>query len=138
MAGNIVNVQDLDDYLKDVIYRGQEKEVFTDGNFNSIEFVEQHKDEIVRSMLLQWSNYCLKPYMSTKTPQTMRFLPLINVMDGDLPTWARNCMDKGEPVYRFKADKISDAVKDDITTVRDFLYAVSEAYINKIIALILS
>ncbi len=131
---NILNVKDLDNYIKDVVYRGQDMEIFTDGNFNSVDFVEHHKDEIVRSMLYQWAKYTLKPYMSTKTPQTMRFLPLINVTEGGLPQWARNCMDNGEPVYRFKADKISDAVKDDITTVRDFLYAVSEAYINKIIA----
>ncbi len=134
MPANLVNVKDLDNYIKDVVYRGQNMEIFTDGNFNSVDFVQQHKDEIVHSMLYQWANYTLKPYMSTKTPQTMRFLPLINVMDGDLPTWARNCMDKGEPVYRFKADRIPDSLKNDITMSRDFLYSVGEAYINKIIA----
>ncbi len=131
---NILNIKDLDNYIKDVVYRGQDVEIFTDGNFNSVDFVQQHKDEIVRSMLYQWANYALKPYMSTKTPHTMRFLPLINVMDGDLPTWARNCMDKGEPVYRFKADKIPDSLKNDITMSRDFLYSAGEAYVNKIIA----
>ena len=134
MSANIVNGKDLDNYIKDVIYRGQEQEVFSNGNFNSIDFVEHHKDAIVRSMLYQWAHHTLKPYMSTKTPQTMRFLPLVNVMDKDVPTWARNCMDKSEPVYRFKADKIPDSMKNDITSVRDFLYSVSESYINKILA----
>ena len=134
MAGNLVNMKDLDNYLKDVIYRGQEKEIFTEGNFNSIDFVEQHKDAIVRSMMFQWANYCLKPYMSTKTPQTMRFLPLINVMDGDLPIWATQCMNEGKPVYRFQADKIPDSMKEKITTARDYLYSVCEGYVNKILA----
>lgn len=134
MAGNLVNTQDLDNYLKDVVYRGQEKEIFENGNFNSIAFVEQHKDAIVRSMLLKWTDFCLKPYMSTKTPQTMRFLPLINVMDDDLPAWAKRCMNEGKPVYRFQADKIPDSMKEKITTVRDYLYAVGEGYINKILA----
>lgn len=43
-------------------------------------------------------------------------------------------MDKSEPVYRFKADKIPDSMKNDITSVRDYLYSVSESYINKILA----
>ncbi len=73
MAENILNTTDLDNYIKDVVYRGQDMEIFTNGNFNSVEFVQQHKDEIVRSMLYQWTKYTLKPYMSTKTPQTMRF-----------------------------------------------------------------
>lgn len=53
MSANIVNGKDLDNYIKDVIYRGQEQEVFSNGNFNSIDFVEHHKDAIVRSMLYQ-------------------------------------------------------------------------------------
>jgi len=134
MAENILNIEDLDNYIKDVVYRGQDMEIFSSGNFNSVEFVQQHKDEIVRSMLFQWTKYTLKPYMSTKTPQTMRFLPLVNVVDGDLPTWVRNCMDKGESVYRFKADRISDSTKDKIIMVRDFMYSVGESYVNKIIA----
>ena len=134
MSANLVNAKDLDNYIKDVVYRGQEQEIFDNGNFNSVEFVEQNKDAIVRSMLYQWTRYTLKPYLSTKTPKTMRFLPLINVTDGDLPTWAQQCMNKGEPVYRFKADKISDSMKENITTVRDFLYAVGESYVNKILA----
>ena len=134
MAGNIVNAEDLDNYIRDVVYRGQNKEIFTDGNFNSVDFVQQHKDEIVYSMLYQWACFTLKPYMSTKTPKTTRFLPLINVTDGDLPVWARNCMNKGVPVYRFKAEKITDSVRDEITMVRDFLYSAGESYINKILA----
>ncbi len=43
-------------------------------------------------------------------------------------------MNKGEPVYRFKADRIPDALKDKITMVRDFMYSVGESYVNKILA----
>ncbi len=133
MAGNIVNGRDLDNYLSDVVYRGEQKEVFNDGNFNSIDFVEQHKDEIVCSMLMKWANYCLKPYMSTKTPKTAIFLPLINVTERNLPDWAEKRMKAGEYVYRFKADRIPDSMKEKITMARDYLYAASESYINKII-----
>lgn len=54
-------------------------EIFPRGNFNSVDFVQQYEDRIVRSMLYQWAKYTIKPYMSSKISQIMRFLPLINV-----------------------------------------------------------
>jgi len=64
MPVNLLNEKDLNNYLADIVYHGQEMEAFKSGDFKSTAFVEQNKDAIVRSMLLQWCKHRLRSHLS--------------------------------------------------------------------------
>ena len=134
MPVNLLNEKDLNKYLADIIYHGQEMEVFTAGNFKSTAFVEQNKDAIIRSMLLQWSKHRLRSHLAEDLPEHRQFLVPVTADEPDLPAWAGRCLAESKPVHRFVADKIPARLSDNIGMIRDYLYSAAESYINKTLA----
>ncbi|MBQ7660025.1 MAG: PcfJ domain-containing protein [Alphaproteobacteria bacterium] len=134
MLVNLLNEKDLNDYLADIVYHGQDMEVFKSGDFKSPGFVEQNKDAIVRSMLMQWCKHRLHSYLAKDLPEHKEFLKLVTVDEPSLPAWAERCLSQGNTVHRFEADKIPATLTENISKIRDYLYSVAESYVNKTLA----
>lgn len=134
MPVNLLNEKDLNNYLADIVYHGQEIEVFKSGDFKSVAFVEQNKDAIVRSMLLQWFKHRLRSHLAEDLPEHRDFLTPIATNEPNLPAWAERCLSEGKPIHRFEADKIPANLTENINMVRDYLYSAAESYVNKTLA----
>ena len=134
MPVNLLNEKDLNNYLSDIVYHGDKMETFKSGDFKSTAFVEQNKDAIVRSMLLQWCKHRLRAYLAEDLPEHKAFLTEITKAEPDLPSWAEHCLAEGKPIHRFNADLIPASLTENITTIRDYLYSAAESYINKTLA----
>ena len=134
MPVNLINERDLNNYLADIVYHGQEMETFKSGDFKSTAFVEQNKDAIVRSMLLQWCKHRLRSHLSEDLPEHKDFLAPIKAYEPDLPAWAERCLKEGKPIHRFDADKIPARLNENIGMIRDYLYSAAESYVNKTLA----
>lgn len=134
MPVNLINEKDLNNYLTDIVYHGQEMETFKSGDFKSTAFVEQNKDAIVRSMLLQWCKHRLRSHLSEDLPEHKDFLTAVKADEPDLPAWAERCLTQGNPIHRFEADKIPAELTENIGMIRDYLYSAAESYVNKTLA----
>ena len=134
MPVNLINEKDLNNYLTDIVYHGQEMETFKSGDFKSTAFVEQNKDAIVRSMLLQWCKHRLRSHLAEDLPEHHDFLAPIKAYEPDLPAWAERCLAQGNPIHRFEADKIPAELTENIGMIRDYLYSAAESYVNKTLA----
>lgn len=134
MPVNLINEQDLNNYLTDIVYRGQKMEVFKSGEFKSTAFVEQNKDAIVRSILLQWFKHRLRSYFAEDLSEHRDFLTPVKVDEPNLPTWAKRCMTENRPIHRFETEKIPPHLTEHIGMIRDYLYATAESYVNKTLA----
>lgn len=134
MPVNLLNEKDLNNYLVDVVYRGQEMEVFKSGDFKSTAFVEQNKDAIVRSMLFQWCKHRLRNHLAEDLPEHHDFLTPIKANEPNLPTWAERCLAEGKPIHRFETNKVPETLTENIGIIRDYLYASAESYVDKTLA----
>lgn len=134
MPVNLLNEKDLNNYLADIVYHGQEMEVFKSGNFKSTAFVEQNKDAIVRSMLMQWCKHRLRLHLTEDIPEHRYFLSTVTADEPNLPAWAERCLAEKNPIYRFEGNMISERLTGQIALVRDYLYAKAESYVNKTLA----
>ncbi len=134
MPVNLINEKDLNNYLADIVYHGQEMETFKSGDFKSTAFVEQNKDAIVRSMLLQWCKHRLRSHLAEDLPEHQDFLAPIKADEPDLPAWAERCLAQGNPIHRFEADKIPATLTENVSKIRDYLYSAAESYVNKTLA----
>ncbi len=128
---NLLNEKALNQFLTDEVYHGQEMEVFTKGEFQSTVFVKDHKDEIVRSIVLQWFKHRMRTHLSTLSESSRDYLIPVRAEEENLPGWAQQNLAEGKAVYRFDGDKMPEKLKDQISEVRDFLYAMAESYVNK-------
>lgn len=136
MPINLFNERALNDYLTDVIYQGQEvPHFFTDGNasanFKSPDYVEQHKDAIVKAILSQYIKHRMRAFLTDKADEP--FLVPLQKREG-LPQWAMNALANNKPVFEFDSSKMTNKMSADIITVRDFLYSAAESYIDKSLA----
>ena len=134
MPVNLINEKDLNNYLIDIVYHGQELETFSSGDFKSVAFVEQNKNAIIRSMMLQWCKHRLRSHLAEDLPEHKKFLIPVKADESELPAWAERNLADGKSVYRFVADKIPSKLTENIGIIRDYLYSVSESYINKTLA----
>ena len=134
MPVNLLNEKDLNNYLADIVYHGQEMETFKSGDFKSTAFVEQNKDAIVRSMLLQWCKHRLRSHLAEDLPEHREFLTPVTSDEPNLPAWAERCLAENKPIHRFKAEKIPPHLTETIGMIRDYLYSAAENYVNKTLA----
>ncbi len=132
MPVNLLNEKDLNAYLTDVVYQGQENHLFADansrGHFESPDYVTQNKDAITKAILLQWVKHRLRAFLTDK--ENMPFLQPVSLRAG-LPTWAEKCLSEGKQIFEFNALLMSQSLKNDIVSVRDFLYSAAEKYVEK-------
>ena len=131
MPVNLLNEKDLNNYLTDVVYQGQETPSYTSGDFKSIDYVRQNKDGIAKAILAQYIKHRLRSHLVDKADAP--FLSQVQMSD-DLPVWAQRSIAEGRDVFRFNAANMTNTMQNDITEVRDFLYSAADNYIDKTLA----
>ena len=82
MPVNLLNEKDLNNYLTDVVYQGQETPLYTSGDFKSIDYVRQNKDGIAKAILAQYIKHRLRLHLMDKA--NVPYLSKVQMSD-DLP-----------------------------------------------------
>ena len=67
MSLNLLNEKAFNDYLTDIVYQGESvpKQQSYNGEFESPDYVEQHRDEIVKGILNQYIKLRLRQHVLT-------------------------------------------------------------------------
>ena len=133
MALNLLNDKQLNDYLTDITYQGESvpKQQNFRGEFESADYVYQHRDEIVKGILNQYIKLRLREYMLNYQDEPA--FVLVDKNRTDLPGWTAQTFARGEDIYEFDGQKISDKLREEIITVRDYLYDMAAQYVDKVI-----
>lgn len=132
MVVNLLNDKALNDFLIDFVWNGRGLPKILDGksqqNLQDVKYLEENKDIVVRSILTQ----CVKHRMRAFLTENENYPFLIPVsMREDLPDWAKMALEKGEKIYEFDARKMTEKMRHDLTTIRDFLYSIADDYVEK-------
>ena len=133
MALNLLNDKQLNDYLTDITYQGESvpKQPNFRGEFESADYVYQHRDEIVKGILNQYIKLRLREYMLNYQDEPA--FVLVDKNRTDLPGWTAQTFARGEDIYEFDGQKMSDKLREEIITVRDYLYDMAAQYVDKVI-----
>ena len=132
MALNLLNDYALNDFLTDISFQGnpQIANQGLHGEFESVDYVIANRDTIVRGILNQYIKLRVRNYILAQENEPA-FIPVKD--SANLPDWVQTLLSRGEQVYQFNGAKMSDRLKNDITTVRDYLYDVATMYVDKVI-----
>ena len=133
MALNLLNDKAFNDYLTDITYAGESvpKQQNYRGEFESPDYVYQHRDEIVKGILNQYIKLRVRDYILNMEKEPA-FIP-VDKNRADLPSWTGVVFNKGGKLYEFDGTKMSDKLRGDVITVRDYLYDVAGMYVDKVI-----
>lgn len=131
MSINLLNEKALNDYLIELVW-GHNMPSILDGksqaNFKDIKYIESNKDTIVRSILTQYMKHRIRAYLTER--EEYPFLIPLKMRSG-LPDWAVRALRNGQKVYEFDSGKMTEQLRHDLTTIRDFLYSAAESYVDK-------
>ncbi len=131
MPLNLLNDLAFTDFLTDISYQGRNAPTQQNvrGEFENADDVLENIDDIARGIVNQYIKLRLRDYIETldKEPAFV----LVNADEPDLPDWAHNVMGKGRKVFRFDGKRMSDKLKNEITTVRDYLFDVAKSYVKE-------
>ncbi len=132
---NLLNEKDLNQFIADIIYFGEEPDFFETAELRDLSYVKEHKDAVIRAMVYQWVKTRLRTFLITDTEQNQAFLEPLNpwntsyhkileqyTPDGHEPIGLRSCYEQGRKVNVFNQEKMPSEIKDEITNLRDFLY----------------
>ncbi len=130
---NLLNDKSFNDYLTDITYAGEHapKQQNFRGEFESPDYVYQHRDEIIKGILNQYIKLRVRDYILNLENEAA-FIP-VDENRTDLPSWTGAVFNKGGKLYEFDGTKMSDKLRTDIITVRDYLYDVAGMYVDKVI-----
>ena len=133
MALNLLNDKSFNDYLTDITYAGEHapKQQNYRGEFESPDYVYQHRDEIIKGILNQYIKLRVRDYILNMEHEPA-FIP-VDKERADLPSWTGAVFNKGGKLYEFDGTKMSDKLRTDVITVRDYLYDVAGMYVDKVI-----
>lgn len=132
MSVNLLNDKELNDYLIDLVWGERGMPIILDGqsqeNMMNVNYIEQNKDAIVRSILTQYMKHRIRAYLTES--EDYPFLTPVSKR-ADLPDWATRALDAGQKVYSFDAANMTGQMRHDLITIRDFLYSAAESYVDK-------
>ncbi len=133
MALNLLNDKNFNDYLTDITYQGGAvpKQQNYRGEFESADYVYQNRDEIIKGILNQYIKLRLRQYLVNLEHEPA--FVLVDKNRADLPGWTAQTFARDEDIYEFDGTKMSDKLREDIITVRDYLYDVAGQYVDKVI-----
>ena len=133
MALNLLNDYALNDFLTDISFQGNQQiaNQGLHGEFESVDYVVANRDTIVRGILNQYVKRKIRDYILNLKDEPA--FVAVDATQPDLPDWTKGVFARGEQVYLFNGAKMSDRLKNDITTVRDYLYDVATMYVDKVI-----
>ncbi len=131
MAVDLIDESKLTAYITDLVYQGTPppKQENLHGEFESPDYVAQNRDVIVKGILKQYIRRRLRDYM-VGIENEPAFV-LVDRNEPNLPGWVETVFAKGKKVYNFDATKMSDKLRDEIITVRDYLYEMAGQYVDK-------
>ncbi len=128
MAIDLINENDLNQYLIDVVYQGMGLPAnFTKENFQDIPYVEANKDGITKAILVQYLKHRIRPYFKENS-DVVFLTPL--TLSSELPEWAQNKLKTGGEIFTFSSDKIPNDLRDKIVSIRDTLYEDTSNYVR--------
>ena len=132
MAFNLINDKMFNDYLTDITYAGESvpRQQNFRGEFESPDYVYQHRDEIIRGILNQYIKLRVRNYVLSLKNEPA-FIP-VDKNRTDLPSWTEVIFNRGENVYEFDGTKMSAKLREDIITVRDYLYDTAGLYVDEV------
>ena len=132
MALNLLNDNSLNDFLTDISFQGNPQSTVhgVRGEYESVDYVVAHSDTIARGILNQYVKRKIRDYILNLKDEPA--FVAIDAKQPDLPDWAKTVLARGEQIYLFNGAKMSDKLKNDITTVRDYLYDVALMYVDKV------
>ena len=132
MALNLLNDYALNDFLTDISFQGNQQiaNQGLHGEFESVDYVVANRDTIVRGILNQYVKRKIRDYILNLKDEPA--FVAVDAKQPDLPDWTKGVFARGEQVYLFNGAKMSDKLKNDITTVRDYLYDVALMYVDKV------
>ena len=132
MSVNLLNDKELNNYLINLVWGDRGMPIVLDGqsqeNMKDANYIEQNKDTIVRSILTQYMKHRIRAYLTAS--EDYPFLTTVSKR-ADLPDWATRALDAGQKVYLFDASKMTEKMRHDLITIRDFLYSAAESYVDK-------
>ena len=132
MSVNLLNDKELNNYLINLVWGERGMPIILDGhsqeNMKDANYIEQNKDTIIRSILTQYMKHRIRAYL-TESEEHPFLIPVSK--RADLPDWATGALDAGQKVYLFDAAKMTEQMRHDLTTIRDFLYSAAESYVDK-------
>ena len=136
MPLNLLNEKALNDYLIELVW-GHNMPNILDGksqeNLKDVKYLEQNKDTIIRSILTQYMKHRIRAYLTES--EEYPFLIPLKARPG-LPDWAIKALGNGQKVYEFDSNKMTEQMRHDLTTIRDFLYSAAESYVDKTVVAI--
>ncbi len=133
MSINLLNDKQFNDYLTDITYQGTPvpKQPNYHGDFESVDYVEQHRDEIIKGILNQYIKLRLREYVVNLENEPA--FVLVDKNRTDLPGWTQQTFERGENIYEFNGALMSSQLRNDIVMVRDYLYDAAGQYVDKVI-----
>ncbi len=130
---NLINEKEFIKAITALLYN--DVEVFTLENLKDIDFVINHKNAIISSLILQCLKKRCREYFATEIDKNEQKLPFKNVeIKDDLPDWAKNNLANSIPVMEFTNESFPAKTIDDLTKARDFLYQKALEIIDRQIA----
>jgi len=132
MPVNLLNEGDLNKYLTKMIYADGEvphwvsdKSSESQANLQSPDWVKEHRDEVVKAILLQYFKKRIRMYFHSDSNAS--FLKPVSTKKPGLPEWCYYA-DYGS-VFRFDGTKVPRYLQDEIAEIRDYLYAMADKYV---------
>lgn len=131
MPVNLLNEKDLNAYLTDLVYQGSPVPSFKKEELSNSDFVEKHLDQVINAVLSQYFKHRLRTYL-VKDEEHPFLIPVKK--SDDLPNWAKSALDKGDKVFLFQSNLVPNDLFEKITTIKDYLYSITKANLEKKIA----
>lgn len=135
MPVNLLNESDLNKYLTSVVYTSNEevphwvsdKSSQSQENLQNPDWVKEHKDEVVKAILLQYFKKRIREYFMKN--EDVPYLESVKLNEENLPEWCQKALSENRSVFKFDEKRITSDLKEKIITIRDYLYAMADKYV---------
>lgn len=123
---NLLEERPLNDYIINLIKPSSIRRI------ENTEFARLNIDTIATSMVYQYIKRRIRDYYQQQPWQTKySCFKLVNKNRLDLPDWTKETYNRGEDIYEFDADNVSDNFAKDLFMVRDYLLPIAKKYIEQ-------
>ena len=123
---NLLEERPLNDYLINLIKPSSIRRI------ENTEFARLNIDTIATNMVYQYIKRRIRDYYQQQPWQTKySCFKLVNKNRLDLPDWTKETYNRGEDIYEFDADNVSDNFAKDLFMVRDYLLPIAKKYIEQ-------
>ena len=123
---NLLEERPLNDYIINLIKPSSIRRI------ENTEFARLNIDTIATSMIYQYIKRRIRDYYQQQPWQTKySCFKLVNKNRLDLPDWTKETYNRGEDIYEFDVDNVSDNFAKDLFMVRDYLLPIAKKYIEQ-------